>query len=531
MLFSFATLIYIALIKSSSSASSYSTSIRPSTSRQRSNDDPWPQVILEYFGLSPGSGSSSGSGGSSSSSSSSSDHPANKSTYQSSYTGASNLEEVLISIDRQKYSQQPKQSILKSSTSRSLGYHFSKTSSKTSLPSSQSTMITGKIVEVEPTNACAPVTITATTTTNPSFAKIIPLITSDGSCTVREQIRNILKLPYNISAILLLTPNHKAGIYEIDLSSISGTIPPILTLSPSSSIAESLFHYMKEPSSLLTLSHWAKYAHQSSPFFDTEINGELVILSILLVIICCLFVSIIFQWKQLRRQQRLANQRRLQQRQILVVDKAFISKLPLRTFSSSGIAANSDGGNHTVINISQEQQHPSYDTCPICLDDFEDGDQLRELPCGHDYHQDCIHPWLEERSVLCPMCKEDVRDTHVVVSSASGTSSTTTTSSLSSSDSESPDVYGASGARRISTNRRSSSLSFFRRCYRKMRRFWRRFTKKLLRFLINEAAAPVNTTTTATTTTTTTTTIVHRSPTPTIIRTSRQTEYSLPRIR
>ncbi|CAI2178505.1 16157_t:CDS:2 [Funneliformis geosporum] len=43
-------------------------------------------------------------------------------------------------------------------------------------------------------------------------------------------------------------------------------------------------------------------------------------------------------------------------------------------------------------------------TCPICLDDFESGVELRILPC---HHQICIDPWLLDISPLCPMCKTD----------------------------------------------------------------------------------------------------------------------------
>ncbi|KAI9225839.1 MAG: hypothetical protein DHS80DRAFT_33324 [Piptocephalis tieghemiana] len=46
-------------------------------------------------------------------------------------------------------------------------------------------------------------------------------------------------------------------------------------------------------------------------------------------------------------------------------------------------------------------------TCAVCLDDFDLGDQLRALPCGHRYHLECIDPWLTEKSSACPMCKTD----------------------------------------------------------------------------------------------------------------------------
>ncbi|KAG4028641.1 hypothetical protein MFRU_020g00800 [Monilinia fructicola] len=51
----------------------------------------------------------------------------------------------------------------------------------------------------------------------------------------------------------------------------------------------------------------------------------------------------------------------------------------------------------------------SQPTCPICLDDFESGTTLiRELPCGHIFHPECIDPFLSNNSSLCPLCKKSV---------------------------------------------------------------------------------------------------------------------------
>lgn len=48
-------------------------------------------------------------------------------------------------------------------------------------------------------------------------------------------------------------------------------------------------------------------------------------------------------------------------------------------------------------------------TCPICLDDFEPHEsQVRELPCQHIFHPDCIDTFLLRNSSLCPMCKQSV---------------------------------------------------------------------------------------------------------------------------
>ncbi|PIA15878.1 hypothetical protein COEREDRAFT_43842 [Coemansia reversa NRRL 1564] len=53
--------------------------------------------------------------------------------------------------------------------------------------------------------------------------------------------------------------------------------------------------------------------------------------------------------------------------------------------------------------------NPDAGSCPICLEEFEAGEHLRELPCMHRYHVVCIDTWLVSRSTCCPYCKLDIR--------------------------------------------------------------------------------------------------------------------------
>ena len=49
--------------------------------------------------------------------------------------------------------------------------------------------------------------------------------------------------------------------------------------------------------------------------------------------------------------------------------------------------------------------------CAICINDYEEGDEIISFDCSHDYHLDCVGPWLKEnihkrQAPKCPLCKE-----------------------------------------------------------------------------------------------------------------------------
>jgi hypothetical protein len=55
-----------------------------------------------------------------------------------------------------------------------------------------------------------------------------------------------------------------------------------------------------------------------------------------------------------------------------------------------------------VLNLDASQDTGNH-VCPICTDDFEKGQDVRVLPCNHQFHPSCVDPWLINVSGTCPL--------------------------------------------------------------------------------------------------------------------------------
>ncbi|XP_020557344.1 RING finger protein 215 isoform X2 [Oryzias latipes] len=52
-------------------------------------------------------------------------------------------------------------------------------------------------------------------------------------------------------------------------------------------------------------------------------------------------------------------------------------------------------------------QPTDADICAVCLEAFRNNQCLRVLPCLHEYHRDCVDPWLLLQHT-CPLCKRSI---------------------------------------------------------------------------------------------------------------------------
>lgn len=98
----------------------------------------------------------------------------------------------------------------------------------------------------------------------------------------------------------------------------------------------------------------------------------------------------------------------------LTISQELLDQMPIYTYgtgnSDRSLAQEKLAGDMPTNHFTPSAlQQP---TCPICLEDFEtaspeqSGSTVRELPCQHIFHPECVDSFLRMNSSLCPMCKK-----------------------------------------------------------------------------------------------------------------------------
>lgn len=88
---------------------------------------------------------------------------------------------------------------------------------------------------------------------------------------------------------------------------------------------------------------------------------------------------------------------------------AFIQRLGEGDGGRYGSAPASKAGVEAmpVLKFAKDSAEGDDIHCAVCKEAFEMGGEVRQMPCEHIYHSDCILPWLALHST-CPICRREM---------------------------------------------------------------------------------------------------------------------------
>ena len=99
------------------------------------------------------------------------------------------------------------------------------------------------------------------------------------------------------------------------------------------------------------------------------------------------------------------------------LSRQVIDSLPLKRYETHR-GVTDDGDVVEDVSLSREnsreetalQVEDDAECCPICLVEYEEGCEIRTLPCGHDFDKQCIDMWLDNHT-SCPACRQSISNT------------------------------------------------------------------------------------------------------------------------
>lgn len=221
----------------------------------------------------------------------------------------------------------------------------------------------GFLVASKPENACEPIAP--------------PPVQKDNSSSIYVVLIRRLDCNFDIKVLNAQRAGYKAAIvYNVDsdelISMGSNDVDILKKIDiPSVFIGESSARILQEQFT------WDKGAHLRLIPEDT-MPLEYYLIPFLIIVGICLVLIVIFMITKFVQDRHRARRNRL--------GKDQLKKLPIHKFKKGDV----------------------YDVCAVCLDEYEEGDKLRVLPCSHAYHCKCVDPWLTKTKKTCPVCKQKV---------------------------------------------------------------------------------------------------------------------------
>ncbi|KFH68760.1 hypothetical protein, variant [Podila verticillata NRRL 6337] len=193
----------------------------------------------------------------------------------------------------------------------------------------------------------------------------VALVERGGSCGFAEKVRN---MQASGAKAVIVGDNQRGGLitmYARDTSDI--TIPSVF-------ITQNHYRELRYFGMELGKGFLVKMMPDDDDWPVADVLSFIILSPALIVIFLYFLVRVRMH------QQRLAD----------LAPAEVVSNLPIKVFFKSKLRDNDPA------------------ECVICLEEYEDEDELRVLPCKHEYHVACIDNWLTTRKKFCPICKRDI---------------------------------------------------------------------------------------------------------------------------
>lgn len=158
--------------------------------------------------------------------------------------------------------------------------------------------------------------------------------------------------------------------------------------------ARKLMSIVRKQNVLKARISWKPYMEQTTDSSGEYVDMVIFMTCFILITITCFILLLKIKWKQTKKESSLAKMafdavskmesKKYEEKREVETVKTMKEKHWERTLSAHSCSA---------IGIS----------CVICLEEFRQGQEIRVVSCGHEFHLKCVDPWLLT-NYTCPLC-------------------------------------------------------------------------------------------------------------------------------